>query len=100
MLQERLPKQALLAKVKRKRPVGRPRTRWAATLRILDGTTWGFNKAKCWKWWRTVMCGGSTLSCCPRNPHGHERALKEEEKEGFSASLRLNKFEFNNCIKV
>jgi len=27
MPQERLPKQALLAKVKRKRPVGRPRTR-------------------------------------------------------------------------
>jgi len=26
-----------------------------------------------------VMCGGSILSCCPRNPHGHERALKEEE---------------------
>jgi len=24
--------------------------------------------------------GGSILSCCPRNPHGHERALKEEEK--------------------
>jgi len=27
------------------------------------------------------MCGGSILSCCPRNPHGHERALKEEEDE-------------------
>jgi len=27
------------------------------------------------------MCGGSILSCCPRNPHGHERALKEEEEE-------------------
>jgi len=25
------------------------------------------------------MCGGSILSCCLRNPHGHERALKEEE---------------------
>jgi len=23
--------------------------------------------------------GGSILSCCPRNPHGHERALKEEQ---------------------
>jgi len=28
MPQERLPKQVLLAKVKGKRPVGRPRTRW------------------------------------------------------------------------
>jgi len=26
-----------------------------------------------------VMCGGSILNCCPRNPHGHE-ALKEEEE--------------------
>jgi len=26
------------------------------------------------------MCGGSILSCCPHNPHGHERALKEEEE--------------------
>jgi len=26
-----------------------------------------------------VMCGGSILSCCPRNPYGHERALKEED---------------------
>jgi len=49
------------------------------TLRILDGTAWGFNQAKCWKWWQTVMCGGSILSCYPRNPHGHERALKKEE---------------------
>jgi len=24
------------------------------------------------------MCGGSILSCFPRNSHGHERALKEE----------------------
>jgi len=28
-----------------------------------------------------VMCGGSILSCCPRNPHGHERALKEEDED-------------------
>jgi len=32
-----------------------------------------------------VMCGSSILSCCPRNPHGHERALKEEE--GYTALL-------------
>jgi len=27
------------------------------------------------------MCGGSILSCCPRNHHGHEQALKEEEED-------------------
>jgi len=31
------------------------------------------------------MCGGSILSCCPRNPHGHERALKEEEEDRKNA---------------
>jgi len=35
----------LLAKVKGKRPVGRPRTRWADYIEDLglDGTAWGFN---------------------------------------------------------
>jgi len=37
------------------------------------------NWNKCWKWWRTVMCDGSILSCCPRNPHEHERVLKEKD---------------------
>jgi len=32
------------------------------------------------------MCGGSILSCCPRNPHGHERTLKEEEEEELTSS--------------
>jgi len=38
----------------------------------------GFNQAKCWRQ-QTVMCDGSILSCCPRNPHGYERVLKEED---------------------
>jgi len=77
MPQERLPKQALLAKEK---------GRWddhehagKTALRILDGTAWGFNQAKSWRWRRTVMYGGSILSRCPLNPHGHERARKEQD---------------------
>jgi len=34
------------------------------------------------------MCGGSILSYCPRNLHGHERALKEEEE--IPKSIRNN----------
>jgi len=30
------------------------------------------------------MCGGSILSCCPRNPHGHEQALR---KSGYKVNL-------------
>jgi len=76
--QERLPKQALLAKVKGKGRWDDHQHAGKITLRILDGTTWG------WKWWQTVMCGGLILSCCPCNPNGHERALKEEEEEELS----------------
>jgi len=46
----KLLKQAVLAKVKGKRPVGRPeRTRWDNYINMLGGTTWGFNQAKCWR---------------------------------------------------
>jgi len=37
-----------------------------------------------------VMCGGSILSCCPRNPHGHERALKEENARCFFSMLIIH----------
>jgi len=50
-------------------------------LRISDGTAWGFNQAKYWKWLADRDVCGSVLSCCPGNPHGHERALKEEEEK-------------------
>jgi len=45
------------------------------------------------------MCGGSILSCCPRNPHGHDRTLKEEEDYVqhlptlFSVFFRINHFQ-------
>jgi len=29
------------------------------------------------------MSGGSILSCCSRNPHAHERALKEGKKRNL-----------------
>jgi len=47
MPQERFPKQALLAKLKGKRPVDDHEHAGKTTLRILVGTTWGFNQAIC-----------------------------------------------------
>jgi len=73
MTQERPPKQAFLAK---KRTVGRPQTCWE---NYVEDIGWNFNQVKCQRWWRTVMCGSSILSCCPHNLHGHKRALKEEK---------------------
>jgi len=45
------------------------------------------------------MCGGSILSCCPRNPHGHEWALKEEE-ELFKFSRHVEKSFFTSVVKI
>jgi len=46
-----------------------------------------------------VMCGGSILSCCPRNSHGHERALKEEEvKESLKLVFIIGKIGLSDGI--
>jgi len=42
------------------------------------------------------MCGGSILSSCPRNPHGHERALKEEDLH----NIFLSGFVMLNYVKI
>ena len=78
ILQERFPKQVLLAKANGRRPDGRSRTNAPITLRILDGIAWDFTQAKWWRWWKTVKCGGLISSCCPRNPHG--KAGNEERR--------------------
>ena len=46
MPQERLPKQALLAKVNGRRPVGRPRTRWANYIEDLGWNRSGLHPTK------------------------------------------------------
>ena len=62
MPQERLPKQALLAKASGKRPVRRPRTRWT------NGGSW-------------MELLGTSVSCCPRNPHGKARNKEKEHNQ-------------------
>ena len=58
MPQERLPKQALLAKAKEKRPVGRPRTRWTNYIKDLGWNRLGLHPREIMKvmeyrkmWW-------------------------------------------------
>ena len=86
MLQDRLPKQALLAKANGRRPGGRPRPR-SITLSILDGIAWVFIQAKWWMWSKTVKCGGFISSCCPGNPH--KKVLYEKRRKGRTF-FRLN----------
>ena len=52
---------------------------YVVILRILDGIAWDFAQAKWWRWWKTVRCGCSILSYCPRNPHG--KAGNEERRK-------------------
>ena len=84
MPQERLLKHALHAKANGRRPVGRPRTRWTDYIEDLGWIPWDFAQAKWWRWWKTVRCGGSILSYCPRNPHG--KAGNEERRRLFQYS--------------
>ena len=46
MPQERLPKQALLAKANGRRPVGRPRTRWIDYIEDLGWSRWGLHPSE------------------------------------------------------
>ena len=46
MPQERLPKQALLAKANGRRPIGRPRTKWINYIKDLGWNRWDFIHAK------------------------------------------------------
>ena len=85
MPQERLPKQALLAKANGKRSVGwlRSTVDGPITLRILDGIAWDFTQAKWWKWSKTEKCGGLISSCCPCNLHS--KTGNEERKDSAGA---------------
>jgi len=55
----------------------------------MEPTGWGFNQAKCWKWWQL------NLELLSRNSHGHERVLKEEELGCRYKAIKL-KLELNN----
>jgi len=80
MPQESLPKQALFAKVKGKRPVGRSRTYWEDYIEDIGWKCLRLQPSEMLKVMTDrVMCGDLILSCRSRHPHGHERALKEED---------------------
>jgi len=59
--------------------VGRPRTRWADYIEDLGWNRLELQPSEMLEVVADRNGGGSILSCCPRNPHGDEWALKEEE---------------------
>ena len=92
MLQKRLPKQALLAKVNGKRPVGRPKTRWTNyiddlgenRLRLHPSEMMEVNEDR--KVWRL------NSSLCPRNPHSDEKRRRSTFQTSFISLLCFYKY--------
>ena len=88
MPQERLPKQALLAKANGRRPVGRPRTKWTDYIEDVGWNRLGLRPSEMMEVMEAVRCGGLILSYCPRNPHGktgnEERRRKKIDGNEFA----------------
>ena len=80
MSQERLHKQALLAKVNGRRPVGRPRTRWTNYIEDLGWSRLELRPNEWWRWWKTVKSGRLFWSCCPRNSRKKAGKKKRRRK--------------------
>ena len=78
MPQEKVPKQALLAKANGKRPVGRPRTRWTNYIEDLEWNRLGLHQSEM----RNVMEDREVwrlnLELLPCNPH--KKAGNEERR--------------------
>ena len=84
MPQERLPKQALLAKANGRRPVGRPRTRCTIYNEDLGWNSLGLRPSEMMDVMQDREVWWLNLELLPRNPHGkavdEERRKKEEDK--------------------
>jgi len=79
MPQERFPKQALLAKVKGKKSVGRPQTRCADYIEDLGWNRLGFQPSEMLAVLADREVWRLNLELLPRNPQGHDWVLKEED---------------------
>ena len=79
MPRERLPKQALLAKANRRRPVGRPRTRWTDYIEDLGWNRLRLHPSEMMEVMEDREVWWLNLKLLPRNPQG--KASNEERKE-------------------
>ena len=70
MPQKRFPKQVLLAKANRRRPVGRPRTRWTNYIEDLGWNRLGLHPSKMMNVMEDRQMWRLNLELLPRKPHG------------------------------
>ena len=83
MLQERLPKEALLAKANGRRPVGRPRTRWADYIKVLALNCLGLHPSKMMNVMEDCEVWRLNLELLSPATLTEKRAMKKEEEESF-----------------
>ena len=88
MPQERLPKQALLAKAKGRRPVARSRARWTDYMEDLGWNRLGLCPSKMMEVMEDCEVWRLNLELLPRNPHGK---AGNEEKRRNSTNLKIGK---------
>ena len=79
MPQERLPKQALLAKANGRRPVGRSRTRWTDYIEDLGWNRLGLHSSEMTELMKDRDVWRPNLKLLPLQPH-EKRAMKKEEE--------------------
>ena len=80
MPQERLPKQALLAKANGRRPVGRPRTRWKDHVEDLGWNSLGLRPSEMMKVMKDREVWRLNLELQPPLTLTEKRAMKKEEE--------------------
>ena len=85
MPQERLPKQALLAKANGRRPVGRPRTSWTDYIEDLGWNSMRLHPSEMMGVMEDREVWRLNLELLPRNPHG--KAGNEERRRRYFQSF-------------
>ena len=80
MPQERLPKQALLAKANGRRPVGRPRTRWTDYIKDLGWNRLGLHPSEMMEVMEDREVWRLNLELLPRQPSWKSRQWRKKKK--------------------
>ena len=95
MPQERLLKQAWLAKANGKRPFGWFRTKWTNYVEDLGWNRLGLHPSEMMETMEDRKCGGLISSCCFRNPNGK---AGHEDRKRILYWFKTMKFEWFSGI--
>ena len=89
MPQERLPKQALLAKANGRRPVGRPRTKWIDYIEDLEWNRLGLLPNEMMEVMDDRDVRRLNLELLPPHPHGKADNEERKKKERKSEDIKI-----------